>query len=426
MSKQILGDNPFDDSESQDDDERTDRDTEASSETEPAAGARTEARTPADRPPASRADRSPQNRTDAGDEASPVPDAAVPGTMPADGGAFDLRDDDLILGGEAAIPPGEYGPPIPSVLPDESSITSEIRELERRVRARLTPAFPIEHRRRLPLEFVWKRYRRLAMRGRAEVIDDFGRDPVYTTKVEPWLDFLYRRYFRVEATGIDNVPASGRAILVANHSGTLPFDGAILMHAIRKEHPSRRDLRPLVEDFVFHFPYLGVFINRIGGVRACPENAERLLEEDELIAVFPEGIQGIGKLYKDRYRLQRFGRGGFIKLALRSRAPVIPVSIVGAEETQPMVSKVTWFTRTFGLPYLPITPTFPLLGPLGLVPLPAKWRIHFGEPLDLAAEHDADAADDRILVSHLAETVRSRIQGMLDDTLASRRSVVFG
>jgi 1-acyl-sn-glycerol-3-phosphate acyltransferase len=249
---------------------------------------------------------------------------------------------------------------------------------------------------------------------------------MYASKVEPLLEFLYSKWFRVEASGLDNIPEGGRALIVANHSGTLPYDGAMLMYAVRKETGARREVRPLVEDFVFHFPYLGTFMNRIGGVRACQENAERLLEQDQLVAVFPEGIKGIGKLYKERYRLQRFGRGGFIKLALRTRAPIIPAAIVGAEEIHPMVAKVTWLAKTIGVPYMPVTPTFPFLGPLGMVPLPTKWYLRFGAPLDYGMQYGPEAGDDRILVNKLAETVRSTIQEMIDDLLTQRKSVLFG
>ncbi len=343
-----------------------------------------------------------------------APDAALPDSLPVDTPFAADDAHDVVLGGEASVPPGDYGPPIHSVLPNQSSITSEIRELERRVRARLTPAFPIEEPRRLPLEFIWKRYRRLAMRGRSDVVDDYGRDPIYTSRIEPVLDLLTRHYFRLETTGIEHVPETGRAILVANHAGPLPYDAAVLMHLIRQEHPAHRDLRPLVEDSAYHAPYLGKLLSRIGAVRACQQNAMRLLEDDELVAVFPEGNQGSGKLFKDRYRLQRFGRGGFIKLALRARAPVVPVAIVGAEETQPVLHRFKWLSATLGFPNIPVTPTFPWLGPLGLLPLPAKWRIRFGEPLDLAGEYDPEAAGDRLLVNKLADGVRSQIQGMLD------------
>ncbi|RMH39461.1 MAG: acyl-phosphate glycerol 3-phosphate acyltransferase [Deltaproteobacteria bacterium] len=411
MPKDILGDNPFSD----DAPAGTPADAPSGHAGAPTAGApggEAAAHGDGESPRGGRRPRA----TTVPDQAPAVPPA------PDDGDSWD----DAWYGSEAAVPPGDYGPPIPSVLPDARTLTGELRELERRVRERLTPAYPIEHTRRLPLQWLWKRYREFAMRDRSDVVDEFGRDPVYAERVAPLIDFLYRQWFRVDVSGVDHIPAEGRALVVANHSGTVPYDGAILMHAVRTEHPSHRDLRPLVEDFVFHFPYLGTFINRIGGVRACQENAQRLLDDDQVVAVFPEGIKGIGKLYKDRYRLQRFGRGGFIKLALRTGAPVIPVAIVGAEEIHPMLGKVTWLARSVGIPYIPITPTFPLLGPLGAVPLPAKWTIDFGEPFDLPAHYGPDAADDRILVNKLAEQVRSRIQEMIDRRVAHRRSVLFG
>ena len=441
MSKQILGDNPFDDDDGSGDDGsgegRDDRDsTEGGGESgdaddgdaEPAAADAEEGggdrREPADGAGAPEDREPPAERPSRADTA--VPDAVVSGPFhESDGGGFD-DSEDMFLGGEAAVPPGDYGPPIPSVLPDSRSITTEIRELERRVRERLTPAFPIEQPRQLPLEFVWKRYRRLAMRNRSDVVDDYGRDPVYTARVERVLDVLTRRYFRLETSGIENVPANGRAILVANHAGPVPYDAAVLMHVLRRVHPTRRDLRPLVEDNVYHFPYLGKLLSRVGAVRACQENAERLLEEDEVIAVFPEGSQGTGKLFKNRYRLQRFGRGGFIKLALKTRAPVVPVAVVGSEEAQPVLARMTWLSSSFGLPYVPITPTFPFLGPLGLLPLPSKWRIQFGEPLDLAGEYGPSAADDRLLVNLLTSRVRSQIQSMLEGALTAPETDASG
>lgn len=402
MSKPILGDNPFDE------DAKSDTKNGHAERAPDIIDAMDEAGSDADTDGYGRAD------------------TAVPDAMDEGGAALSDLGDEVFLGGEAVVPSREYGPPIPSVFPDATSVTSEIRELERRARALLTPAFPIEHRRRLPLEIVWRRYRKIAMQGRSEVVDDYGRDPVRAARVEPLLDLLYRKYFRVSLRGIDNIPDTGRALVVANHSGILPYDGALLMHAVKKEHPARRELRPLIEDLVFHFPYLGVLMNRIGGVRACQENAQRLLEEDQLVAVFPEGEKGVGKLFRERYKLQRFGRGGFIKLALRTRTPVVPVAIVGAEEAHPMVAKVTWLARAIGLPFVPITPTFPLLGPLGLLPLPAKWTITVGEPMDIAGEHGPEAANDRVLVAQLCETVRTRIQHMIDDAITERRSVVFG
>ena len=264
------------------------------------------------------------------------------------------------------------------------------------------------------------------MRDRSEVVDEFGRDPGVVDEFTPVLDFFYRTWFRVQARGLEHIPAAGRGLIVGNHSGTLPYDGAMLMYGVRAHHPGHREVRPLVEDFVFHFPYLGTLMNRIGGVRACQENAERLLRQDQLVAVFPEGIKGIGKLFSQRYQLQRFGRGGFIKLALSTGAPIIPVAIVGAEEIHPLLTKVTWLSKATHIPYLPVTPTFPLLGPLGLVPFPTRWTIAFGEPLYWSAEYGVDAANDRILVGKLAEQVRQKIQEMIDALLRERRSVFFG
>lgn len=300
-------------------------------------------------------------------------------------------------------------------LPD-----AELRELERRVEKQSTPLW-FDVGKRLPLEGLWRRWRSLAMWGRSDVVDDFGRDPRATARWEWLFEFLYSKWFRVEAFGIENIPQKGRALLVANHAGTLPYDSAMVMHAVRRDHPARRDVRPLVEDTVFHLPFLGPIMNRIGGVRADPANAERLLEKDELVAVFPEGEKGMGKLWKDRYRLQRFGRGGFVKLALRTRAPIIPVAVVGAEEAAPMLGKVTWFAKNIGIPWIPVTPTFPWFGPAGLLPLPSKWFVQFGEPIDLSTAGPG-AADDRLLVNRLADQIRSQIQSMIDGLLAKRRS----
>lgn len=297
---------------------------------------------------------------------------------------------------------------------------AELREMERRFEAQGNPLW-IDLRKHLPLEAVWRRWRQLAMWGRSDVVDDFGRDPRATARWEWLFEFLYSRWFRVEASGLEHIPARGRALLVANHAGTLPYDSAMVMHAVRRDHPARRDVRPLVEDTVFHLPFLGPIMNRIGGVRADPANAERLLEHDELVAVFPEGEKGMGKLWKDRYRLQRFGRGGFVKLALRTGAPIIPVAVVGAEEAAPMLGKVTWFARNIGIPWIPVTPTFPWLGPAGLLPLPSKWFVAFGPPIDLGASGPA-AADDRLLVNRLADQIRTQIQQMVEGLLEKRRS----
>lgn len=277
----------------------------------------------------------------------------------------------------------------------------------------------------LSTDFYLRKWGRLAMRGRSEEVDDFGFDPIYERKVRSVLEFLYTRYFRVETFGIERVPARGRCLLVANHSGTLPFDGVMLKTAVKLEHSEPRDVRWLTEDFIYHMPYLGSMMNRLGAVRACQENAERLLEKEQLCAVFPEGVKGTGKLFAERYRLQRFGRGGFIKLCLRTGTPIVPVAIVGAEETNPLLFKIEHLSKALGLPYVPVTPTFPALGPLGLLPAPTKWRIDFGELIDLRS-HGPEAADDELIVGKLAERVRATIQGMLDCAVGARKSVFFG
>jgi 1-acyl-sn-glycerol-3-phosphate acyltransferase len=277
----------------------------------------------------------------------------------------------------------------------------------------------------LTREFYLRKWGRLGMRNRSEEVDDFGFDPVYEKKVSPIFDFLYERYFRVECEGIAKIPAEGRCLLVANHSGTLPYDGLMIKTAVKREHPQHRDVRWLAEDFLFHFPFLGSITNRIGAVRACQENAERLLEQESLTAVFPEGVKGIGKLFRKRYQLQRFGRGGFIKLSLRTRSPIIPVAVIGAEETNPMLFRIDYLSRVLGIPYIPVTPTFPLLGPAGLLPLPTKWKIIFGDPMSLDA-YGPEAADDEMLVGRLAEEVRASIQAMLDAAIKKRESVWLG
>ena len=274
-------------------------------------------------------------------------------------------------------------------------------------------------------DYYLRQWGRVGMRNRSEDVDEFGYDPTYEQRFLPIAQFLYQRYFRVEVEGVDRIPEEGRCLIVANHSGTIPLDGIMLRMALRQEHPAHRPLRWLAEDYLYYLPFAGSFITRIGAVRACQENAERLLTQENVVAAFPEGVKGIGKLFKERYRLQRFGRGGFIRLCLRTSTPIVPCAIVGAEETGPMLARAEYVARVLGLPYIPITPTFPLFGPLGLVPAPTKWRITFGEPVSLA-EYGRKAADDHVLVGRLTERVRANIQRMLDETVDSRSSVWLG
>ena len=182
--------------------------------------------------------------------------------------------------------------------------------------------------------------------------------------------------------------------------------------------------RPLVLNWAFELPFLSFFMRKVGGVPASPFNAKRLLEQDELVMVFPEGVKGTGKPFSERYRLQRFGRGGFVEVALRTGAPIIPVAVVGAEEIYPMLGQSSALARIAGAPFLPLTPTFPWLGPLGLVPLPSRWRIEFCEPIETAHLGPA-AADDPMLVFNLTDQVRETIQQTLYTLLMQRRSVFF-
>lgn len=257
-------------------------------------------------------------------------------------------------------------------------------------------------------------------------VDDFGFDADLTDHVLlPPLRPLYDKWFRVETRGLDNVPDVGAALVVANHSGTIPLDALMTALALLDHHPAHRHLRMLGADLVFRLPVVAPLARKAGNTLACNADAERLLSSGELVGVWPEGFKGIGKPFSERYKLQRFGRGGFVSAALRTGAPIIPVSIVGAEESYPMIANARTLARLLGLPYLPITPTFPLLGLGGLVPLPSKWIIEFGEPIETASLGGAAAAEDPMLVFNLTDQVRETIQSTLYTLLMQRRSVFF-
>jgi 1-acyl-sn-glycerol-3-phosphate acyltransferase len=256
-------------------------------------------------------------------------------------------------------------------------------------------------------------------------IDDFGFDSDLTDHVLlPLLRPLYERYFRVEVRGIEHVPSDGGALIVANHSGTVPLDSSMTQLALHDHHPAQRHLRMLGADLVFTLPLIAPIARKGGATLACNSDAERLLGSGELVGVWPEGFKGIGKPFSERYKLQRFGRGGFVSAALRSGAPIIPCSIVGAEEIYPLIGNVPTLARLLGVPYVPVTPTFPLLGPLGLLPLPSKWIIEFGEPIETQAL-GAAAAEDPMLVFNLTDQIREVIQQTLYKLLLARRSVFF-
>ncbi len=256
-------------------------------------------------------------------------------------------------------------------------------------------------------------------------VDDFGFDRELTHDVlMPMLRPLYEKWFRVEVHGIDNVPAEGGALIVANHSGTVALDALMTQVALAEHHPNQRDIRMLGADLVFALPVVGQLARRAGHTLACNPDAERLMRDGEIVGVWPEGFKGIGKPYSERYKLQRFGRGGFVAAALRTGVPIIPTSIVGAEEIYPIIGDAKLLARLFGLPYFPITPTFPWLGPLGAVPLPSKWHIEFGEPIRTEAYPDG-AAEDPMLMFNLTDQVRETIQQTLYKLLMKRGSVFY-
>jgi 1-acyl-sn-glycerol-3-phosphate acyltransferase len=249
--------------------------------------------------------------------------------------------------------------------------------------------------------------------------DEWGFDEGFADLVEPFFGFLYDRWWRVKVEGAERVPAHGRALLASNHAGILPWDATMISLALLREHPLPRHPRFLVLNWAFDLPWISVFMRKVGGVVASPYNALRLLEQDQLVAVFPEGVKGTGKPFAERYRLQRFGRGGFVEIALRAGAPIVPVAVVGSEEIYPKLGDVPPLARLIGAPFFPVTPTFPWLGPLGIVPLPSKWRIEFCDPID-TAHYGPEAATDRGLVLELTEQVRETVQQALLTNLVRR------
>jgi 1-acyl-sn-glycerol-3-phosphate acyltransferase len=256
-------------------------------------------------------------------------------------------------------------------------------------------------------------------------VDEFGFDAELTEQVLlAAMRPLYERYFRVEARGLENVPAEGGALVVANHSGTIPLDSVMTQIALLDHHPARRHLRMLGADLVFQTPVISTLARKSGTTLACNADAERLLGKGKVVGVWPEGFKGIGKPFSERYKLQRFGRGGFVSAALKARVPIIPCSIVGAEEIYPIIGNVKTLARLLGLPYVPVTPTFPWLGPLGAIPLPSKWIIEFGAPIETAG-YDVGSADDPMLVFNLTDQVRETIQHTLYRLLMSRKSIFF-
>jgi len=310
--------------------------------------------------------------------------------------------------------------------PDE--LSDELREALDGLRDEIGRRFPA--RERVPVETIdWmalfqqiqRRLSTFGMSERSGEVDEFGMDEVVLRRTRPLLDLLYERYWRIELQGIDRIPDGGPCLLVANRSGLLPYDGLMVSHAIWRMGSKRRP-RFMVADWLITLPFVQPYLARLGGVRACRENAERLIRSRETVLVFPEGQKGAAKVFRDRYRLKRFGRGGVVRVALEMRVPIVPIGIVGAEEAHPILFKWNAPARALGLPFLPVTPTFPLLGPLGLLPLPTKWVIRIGEPTSIA-HLASDAARDELLISRMNEELRSKIQALIDTGLSDRSSV---
>ena len=254
-------------------------------------------------------------------------------------------------------------------------------------------------------------------------VDDFGFDQeIYETFCLSLLRPLAEKWFRIDVRGADNIPAEGGALVVSNHSGPVPLDAA--MAALVVHDHAGRNLRPLGADLVFRLPGVSQIARATGTTLACNEDAERLLRRGELVGVWPEGFKGIGKPFSERYKLQRFGRGGFVGAAVRTGVPIVPLSVVGAEETYPLVGNVPALARLLGVPYIPVTPFFPLLGPLGMIPLPSKWLMEFGDPVRTDS-FDESAADDPMLLFDITDQVRETIQHTLYQLLRDRPTV-FG
>ena len=311
-------------------------------------------------------------------------------------------------------PTPEGGAPVVHTPPDGPAA-----EDASRTEPDLGPLGPVVHWAEEALEFLGRR-----LLGEYEV-DEFGHDPDLVEHVlAPLLRPLYRHWWRVETTGLEHVPDSGPALVVGNHAGTLPFDALMVALALLDEHPAHRSLRMLAADLAFDLPVVAPLARKAGNTLACAEDATRLLEAGELVGVWPEGYKGLGKPYRERYQLQRFGRGGFVEVALRTGAPIVPVAVVGSEEIYPMVANLRRLARLLGFPYFPVTPTFPALGPLGAIPLPSKWLIEFCPPIE-TAHLGPEAVLDPMVLFDLTDQVRDTIQQTVHKNLLARRGI-FG
>jgi len=250
-------------------------------------------------------------------------------------------------------------------------------------------------------------------------LERFGMDARLVGRTEPLMELLYSRWWRVAVAGLEHLPLDGPAVLACNHAGSLPWDALVVRHAVRRERPGR-ELRPLLDDAACDRPVVGQALLRLGAVRASPEAAQALLSAGTAVAVFPEGSAVEGRPWHDRYRLGRFGRG-FVRVALRAGAPIVPCAIVGSEETAPPIARTGWLAELLRLPFLATEPALRLPA-AGMLPLPARWSLTFGAPIDLGGA-GPERADDPVLASQVADRTRQALQGMLDEAVAARRSV---
>lgn len=298
---------------------------------------------------------------------------------------------------------------------DGHGFASGVSELADRVRAELEEFDPLEL-----FSDVRRRLTAFSAQPISSDIDEFGFDPAARARVRPVLDFLFDRWWRVQVSGAEHIPEGARLIFVANRSGVLPYDGLMIAHALARELGAEPGARFLVADWLLRLPFAQSSLARVGGVRACAENVERLLRMGLQVVAFPEGQKGALKLFHDRYRLQRFARGGFVSIAVREGGIIVPVGVVGAEEVHPVLYESRFTSRLLGIPAL-VTPTFPHLGLLGLVPLPSSWRIRFGEPVRCDRD-DPALADDPLYVNRRTEQIRSTVQKLLDAEIRRRAS----
>jgi 1-acyl-sn-glycerol-3-phosphate acyltransferase len=317
----------------------------------------------------------------------------------------------------AVVRPGESSRTVVPAL--EDLVQAGVAALRTVIAASGVESDEVEEQLARTLAFLRRR-----LTGEYEV-DDFGFDEDFTVNAYlPVLRPLYRNWFRIDVRGIENIPSEGGGLVVSNHSGTLAFDSLMTQVAVYDETPNHRHLRMLGADFVFQTPVVSKMARRSGSTLATAADADRLLQQGELVGVWPEGFKGIGKPFRERYKLQRFGRGGFVSSAIRAGVPIIPCSIVGAEEIYPMIGNLKTLARLLGAPYAPVTPTWPWLGLLGLIPLPSKWIIEFGVPVE-TADLGPGAADDPMLIFDLTDQTRETIQQTLYSLLMQRRSVFF-